>query len=743
MPDNHANFAYSTVLTAPSPALSGTSLVVASGQGALFPAAPFNASVWPTAVAPLSTNAEIIRVTGIAGDTLTIERAQEGTAARTILVGDQIANSVTAKVLTDVEAAVEAVSASHTSLAGVVSVNSAQMTSADGAISAAVAAVSLQHTSLAASVAAVVSAVAANSAQMTSADNAISAAVVALSGQHTSLANSLAGALSAIGANSAQMVSADNAISNRLSTWTLDNLLGVSVPSPTSSQVLKYNSAGGKWVASADATGGGGGSVTSTELSAVSAAAASADATLSARLNSALTVVSNQGSAIVANSAQMTSADNAISAAVVALSAQHTSLAASVAGALSAIGVNSAQMTSADNAISAAVAAVSAQHTSLAASVAGALSAIGVNSAQMVSADNAISNAVSIVSVAQAATSAAVTSVNQVVSVISANVAGISTNVSAISTRLSALSSQVSSNSVQMTSADNAISAAVAAVSAQHTSLAASVAGALSAIAANSAQMTSADNAISNRLSTWTLDNLLNVSAPSPTSSQVLKFNSAAGQWVASADATAGAGGSVLSQEVSAVSAAAASADATLSARIDSVVSAVSAVSAAVNVVSAALVSTNEFVGQRAVLSGNQLVTASALVSVSGFSFSIGINKTYRYEFMIMTSSPISLAVPQYCLSTPAPSYLIGRGDNTMVAEATRVTNLVSQGNRWTGMTTVSAVGSPKAMLLDGCFRASAAGTLVLNMGNAISGAGAGSAITILAGSYGMVWRMV
>jgi len=69
------------------------------------PAAPFNATVWPASVTPSSTNAEIVRVTAVVGDTLTIVRAQEGTSARTIVVGDQFANTVTAKVFTDIEAA--------------------------------------------------------------------------------------------------------------------------------------------------------------------------------------------------------------------------------------------------------------------------------------------------------------------------------------------------------------------------------------------------------------------------------------------------------------------------------------------------------------------------------------------------------------------------------------------------------------------------------------------------------------
>jgi hypothetical protein len=104
MADAHKNFAYSTVATAPSPASSGTSLVVAAGEGAKFPAVPFNATVWPVGAQPSTTNAEIVRVTNISTDTLTITRAQESTAARSIVVGDQIAATITAKTLTDVEA---------------------------------------------------------------------------------------------------------------------------------------------------------------------------------------------------------------------------------------------------------------------------------------------------------------------------------------------------------------------------------------------------------------------------------------------------------------------------------------------------------------------------------------------------------------------------------------------------------------------------------------------------------------
>ena len=93
------NFAYSLVATPPSPATSGTSLVVTAGQGALFPTAPFDATIWPAGVQPLSTNAEIVRVTAVATDTFTITRAQYGTTAQSITAGYQIAQTIDANLL--------------------------------------------------------------------------------------------------------------------------------------------------------------------------------------------------------------------------------------------------------------------------------------------------------------------------------------------------------------------------------------------------------------------------------------------------------------------------------------------------------------------------------------------------------------------------------------------------------------------------------------------------------------------
>lgn len=99
--DNYKNFAYTQVLTAPSPATSGTSLTLPTGHGSLFPVAPFQVTVWPAATVPTASNAEIMRVTAKAGDTLTVTRAQEGTSARAVVTGDQISASLTAKTMTE------------------------------------------------------------------------------------------------------------------------------------------------------------------------------------------------------------------------------------------------------------------------------------------------------------------------------------------------------------------------------------------------------------------------------------------------------------------------------------------------------------------------------------------------------------------------------------------------------------------------------------------------------------------
>lgn len=82
--DNAKNFAKATVSGAYD--ADDTSIVLASGHGARMPTAPFNAVWWDAGSYSDPSddpNVEVVRVTNIATDTLTITRAQEGTSATT------------------------------------------------------------------------------------------------------------------------------------------------------------------------------------------------------------------------------------------------------------------------------------------------------------------------------------------------------------------------------------------------------------------------------------------------------------------------------------------------------------------------------------------------------------------------------------------------------------------------------------------------------------------------------------
>lgn len=104
--DPRSIFAEASVATAPSPASSGTSLIVDNDFPAGAVSAPYNIIVAPSGQRPTFANAEICRVTakgGTGNKTWTITRAQEGSAARSILVGDKVYLALTPKVLTDIE----------------------------------------------------------------------------------------------------------------------------------------------------------------------------------------------------------------------------------------------------------------------------------------------------------------------------------------------------------------------------------------------------------------------------------------------------------------------------------------------------------------------------------------------------------------------------------------------------------------------------------------------------------------
>lgn len=98
----YKNLAYATIAVAPTPNTSGVTATVGSGQGANLNTG--RAVVWaPGAASPSLANAEIINITTIAGDVLTLVRQSEPSSpTRGILVGDQIANVVTAGTLLDI-----------------------------------------------------------------------------------------------------------------------------------------------------------------------------------------------------------------------------------------------------------------------------------------------------------------------------------------------------------------------------------------------------------------------------------------------------------------------------------------------------------------------------------------------------------------------------------------------------------------------------------------------------------------
>ena len=91
---NLKDYATGTVAAPPSPALSGTSFTVQTGEGARYPATPFNATAHPADEMPTLNNAEKILVTNITSNTLTVTRAQGDTTAKNIAAGWRISNSL-------------------------------------------------------------------------------------------------------------------------------------------------------------------------------------------------------------------------------------------------------------------------------------------------------------------------------------------------------------------------------------------------------------------------------------------------------------------------------------------------------------------------------------------------------------------------------------------------------------------------------------------------------------------------
>lgn len=96
---NKANLANS-VLFAPL-SDTDTELEVYTGDGALFPAAPFYLTLSPKNKWSRKINSEIVLVTAKSTDTFTITRAQKGTTAREFSYGDLVANGIYVEDLDD------------------------------------------------------------------------------------------------------------------------------------------------------------------------------------------------------------------------------------------------------------------------------------------------------------------------------------------------------------------------------------------------------------------------------------------------------------------------------------------------------------------------------------------------------------------------------------------------------------------------------------------------------------------
>jgi hypothetical protein len=236
----------------------------------------------------------------------------------------------------------------------------------------------------------------------------------------------------------------------------------------------------------------------------------------------------------------------------------------------------------------------------------------------MTSADDAIS-------AAQAATSAAVTSVNN-------RVSAISTQLTSVQSALSALSQANSADHVSIRNLVSIVSNAVSIVSAQ--------------VATNSSDFTSFKQSI---------NNIGDVSTSAPTSTQILVYISATGQWI---NTTPVAGsGSVTSNEASAISAAAASGINTVSNAVSALSVQLSLQISALSQVISALSQTNSadhvsirnlisIVSQAvSVVSAANAVTSAAVTSVNNRVSAISADLT-SFKVSLNNLGDVSIDTP-------------------------------------------------------------------------------------------------
>lgn len=93
---------------------STVAIALAPGTGALFPVPASGQAFMATLTDTLRTKFEVVKVTGVIGDTLTVARGKEGTAPLSWAAGDLIANSATAGTLATLQAGNGATNAAST-----------------------------------------------------------------------------------------------------------------------------------------------------------------------------------------------------------------------------------------------------------------------------------------------------------------------------------------------------------------------------------------------------------------------------------------------------------------------------------------------------------------------------------------------------------------------------------------------------------------------------------------------------
>ena len=107
--DPVSNLLVSTIATAPDPADTGTSFVVTTDEGALFPDpaedGEYNLIIYPPDTQIVRANSTMVRVTGRTTDTFTVTRDVEDSNSREVVVGDKVAMVISAKMFTDIDSA--------------------------------------------------------------------------------------------------------------------------------------------------------------------------------------------------------------------------------------------------------------------------------------------------------------------------------------------------------------------------------------------------------------------------------------------------------------------------------------------------------------------------------------------------------------------------------------------------------------------------------------------------------------